>query len=299
MTIKQMEYYISVIESGSITKAAELQFVAQPALSQQLKAMEKELGGPLLIRSNKGIKATVFGQTMYAAFKKILLIYHQARNELVTANITQYELHIGCMGADDRILLPKIVQSFREKYPESLFSVGVGNLTILEEQLEKGSIDIALCCMSEGFQNMLFNHTRIMKMENSFQNVIVYKGHPLYSRESITIHELDKESVIYYLLGEHAKAIKKLDSIFESHKSMPRAVYYARDFDTLLLMVQVHMGIGFLVGSIPPSTNLPEDLKVVPIADSIQHEELYAFWKTTNRNPGIPAFLNVLDAFAE
>ena len=173
MTIKQMEYYISVIESGSITKAAELQFVAQPALSQQLKAMEKELGGPLLIRSNKGIKATVFGQTMYAAFKKILLIYHQARNELVTANITQYELHIGCMGADDRILLPKIVQSFREKYPESLFSVGVGNLTILEEQLEKGSIDIALCCMSEGFQNMLFNQYKMLNVLNEVLDKLI------------------------------------------------------------------------------------------------------------------------------
>src|SRR5205085_12491349 len=62
VNLRQLEYFVAIAEEGSFTRAAERLFVAQPSLSQQMKSLERELGGQLLERLPKGVRLTAAGK---------------------------------------------------------------------------------------------------------------------------------------------------------------------------------------------------------------------------------------------
>src|SRR6266436_9477991 len=62
VNLRQLEYFLMIAEEGSFTRAAERLLVAQPSLSQQIGALEAELGGPLLERLPRGVRLTMAGQ---------------------------------------------------------------------------------------------------------------------------------------------------------------------------------------------------------------------------------------------
>src|SRR5258708_30621983 len=62
MNLRQLRYFLTIADEGSFTRAAEQLLVAQPSLSQQIKALEHELGGPLLERLPKGVRLTAAGK---------------------------------------------------------------------------------------------------------------------------------------------------------------------------------------------------------------------------------------------
>src|SRR5437868_10402643 len=72
MDLRAMRYFVAIIDHGSLTRAAEVVCVAQPALSQQLAALEAEFGVPLVHRGAKGVKPTEAGKTLYRHARTIL-----------------------------------------------------------------------------------------------------------------------------------------------------------------------------------------------------------------------------------
>src|SRR6516225_1714016 len=72
MDVKQLRYFIRIVESGNVTRAAEALHIAQPALSQQLNHLESELATRLLNRSALGVTATRSGELLYRHAKEIL-----------------------------------------------------------------------------------------------------------------------------------------------------------------------------------------------------------------------------------
>jgi len=69
MDIRQLRYFVQIVESGSLSKASRQLYIAQPALSQQLAKLEDQVGKPLFLRSSKGVSPTENG----------LALYHHAR----------------------------------------------------------------------------------------------------------------------------------------------------------------------------------------------------------------------------
>ena len=65
MLLKQIEYYLAVVETGSFSEAAEKCFISQSAVSQQIKALERELGVTLLKRHNRSFSMTPAGELFY------------------------------------------------------------------------------------------------------------------------------------------------------------------------------------------------------------------------------------------
>jgi DNA-binding transcriptional LysR family regulator len=62
VNLRQLRYFVTIVDEGSVTRAAERLYVAQPSVSQQIKALEAELGGPLLERIPSGVRLTEAGK---------------------------------------------------------------------------------------------------------------------------------------------------------------------------------------------------------------------------------------------
>jgi DNA-binding transcriptional LysR family regulator len=79
MTLRQLQYFVVIAEEGSLTRAAQRLLVAQPSLSQQIGALEAELGGPLLERMPRGVRLTMAGQSFLPEARAAISRVERAR----------------------------------------------------------------------------------------------------------------------------------------------------------------------------------------------------------------------------
>ncbi|GAB2727070.1 LysR family transcriptional regulator [Kitasatospora kifunensis] len=117
-TLRQLEYLISVVATGSFTRAAERLHVTQPALSHQMRALESALGGPLLERLPRSIRLTPLGRAVLpharAALAEAERLHAVARR---TAGLDEGELEIAAIYSVSLGILPPVLRAWRRKHP--------------------------------------------------------------------------------------------------------------------------------------------------------------------------------------
>ncbi|MFG2670035.1 MULTISPECIES: LysR family transcriptional regulator [unclassified Streptomyces] len=146
MSLRQMEYFLTVVEETSFTRAAELLHVTQPALSHQIKALERTVGGALLERLPRGVRLTPMGRAFLPHAERSVRSAAQARRAArAAAGAEGGELHIATVHAIAVGILPEVFARWRAGHP------GVGlvlheyaTTEALEEQIERGTADLAV-----------------------------------------------------------------------------------------------------------------------------------------------------------
>ncbi|MGB3277296.1 MAG: LysR substrate-binding domain-containing protein [Castellaniella sp.] len=145
MNLKQLQYFVQIVESGSFAKASRQLFIAQPALSQQLSKLEDEVGKPLLLRSPKGVTPTENGLALYHHAKFMLRQLDQA---LSIARQETMETHgmvtVGLPATTVSALGLPLVQRIHERYPRILLNVVEGMSGHLSQMIRLGQLDIAI-----------------------------------------------------------------------------------------------------------------------------------------------------------
>lgn len=119
VSLRQLEYFVAVVDEGSFTAAAVRLHVSQPGLSHQILALERQLGGPLLERLNRGVRLTPAGRTALPHARASLA--HAERAELAAqraSGIDAGELHVGTLYSISVGLLPGALHAFRRQYPD-------------------------------------------------------------------------------------------------------------------------------------------------------------------------------------
>ena len=145
MDIRIMEYYLAVIREGNISAAAEALHVSQPALSRQIKDLEKELGVTLFERGSRRIKLTEEGMILRRRAEEMVRLMQMTESEISRAQKKlSGEIHIGAGESLAFHVLSRIAGAIHGEYPEVRFTVTSGDTEDLMEQLENGLVDVAL-----------------------------------------------------------------------------------------------------------------------------------------------------------
>lgn len=141
-----MEYFLAVVEESSFTRAADSLHVTQPALSHQVKALEKSVGGALLERMTRGVRLTPMGRAFLPHAQLAVRSARQAeRAARAAAGVAGGELHIATVHALAVGVLPGIAARWRTLHPGvALVLSEYGSTEALEEQLERGVADVAV-----------------------------------------------------------------------------------------------------------------------------------------------------------
>ena len=143
MTIRHLEYFIKVCETGSISKAAEELCVAQPSVSQTIKEIEQYYNVVLFIRDKRNIVLTKEGKELLVKARDIISCFEQFED--TAKRITEYpKVRIGASLTYSIKLLPLLIQYLKEKIPNLDYYVKVANGQILEDKIIKGELDFAL-----------------------------------------------------------------------------------------------------------------------------------------------------------
>ncbi|CAB3760207.1 LysR substrate-binding domain-containing protein [Paraburkholderia solisilvae] len=145
MELRQLKYFVAIVESGSISNAAQRLFIAQSALSRQIAELEEELGSPLLVRTRTGVRVTESGQIFYdyakAILKQLADACHAVRTstDAVTGSVT-----LGVPQSASVALALPLLQATREKLPGILLHVNEELSGNLLDQLRQGLVDLAI-----------------------------------------------------------------------------------------------------------------------------------------------------------
>lgn len=145
MQLSQLAYFVAVAEEGSFTRAAERVGVAQPSLSQQVKALETDLGALLVHRARGKVGLTASGETLLPVARRMLADAETARRQIhELAELGRGRVRLGATPSLCTGLLPAVLADYRERYPGIDIVVHEGGSRVLQEELLQGGLDLAL-----------------------------------------------------------------------------------------------------------------------------------------------------------
>jgi LysR family nitrogen assimilation transcriptional regulator len=145
MEIRQLRYFVRIVDLGSFSKAARELFVAQPALSKQIKMLESQLGAVLLNRTVRGVEATESGLLFYRNAQAVLRQLERVAGEIkdLTGNPSGV-VTLGIPQSPASILAAPLVCAVRKRYPGIQLQIREGVTGILEEMVLSGRLDMSL-----------------------------------------------------------------------------------------------------------------------------------------------------------
>lgn len=185
--IKQIRYFQAVVRCGSFTEAAEECFISQSAISQQIQALENELGVKLLNREKRKFSLTPAGEYFYQKSLVLIADFESLCHETVrVANKDHAELRIGylrCYGGQEFRLA---VAEFSEKYPDVSVQIINGNHEDLYDALRSGGVDLVLNDQRRAFSDEYVNFV----LTTSECYIEIAARNPLASLESIELDDL-------------------------------------------------------------------------------------------------------------
>lgn len=146
MNLRQLQYFVTVVDEGNITRAAQRLYVAQPSLSKQLAALEAELGGPLIERLHRQIRLTPSGKAFLPEARVAILAAERARRAARMAQDLEVgELEVATLQSISIGLLPRSIQLLRDLHPGILVELQeYQRREDLESDVRGGVADVAI-----------------------------------------------------------------------------------------------------------------------------------------------------------
>jgi len=237
MEVHQLRYFCAVAETGSFTRAAEREQVAQPSLSQQIMKLEEELGVRLFDRLGRSVRLTDPGQTFLPRARAILSELRAAKEEVAERQaMVSGPVTIGVIPTIAPYFLPTRIAVFSRKYPQAALSV-VEDVTMhLLDRLRGGLVDLAILALpARGHDLDCFS----LLTERLY--AILPKAHPLARRRSVSMKELREEPFLL-LRDDHCFRETAME-VCKRARITPQIVFESGQFSSILGMVAAGLGI--------------------------------------------------------
>lgn len=249
MNIRRLRYFLKIVDLGSLTGAAEVLHIAQPALSQQLSTLEEEFKQRLVVRSKQGVTPTAAGLVLYRHAQTILRQLEQACSDVSSAGVNlsgPVSIGLAPGTAASALALP-LLKAVRASYPGIVLYINENFGTTLSELIMNGRMDMAV----------LYGFNTIPELEYTpLQNEQMYlvspaddtrggdESEPLADIALAEIYDLD------LLLPRSYNVVRKLvDAAFMRAQRTPRVVAEIESLATLGAAVLAGVGSTILPGS--------------------------------------------------
>jgi LysR family hydrogen peroxide-inducible transcriptional activator len=235
MNIRDFEYLIAVHELKSFTGAAEKCFVSQPALSQQIKKIEEQIGFSIFERGGKEIITTAKGQKTIKYAQEILILSKKIKD----LKNDKRKIQIGLIPTICPYLLPKIVDQLHSKFPLTNFYFLELKTEELIDKLKSGEIDMGIFAY---FENLIDAKLDYLKLYDEEFLLTLPKN------ATLTVADFPKiiQSKRLILLEEGNCMSDNIKEICSIHSNNSFNEFYATNIETVKNMVRINNGIALL-----------------------------------------------------
>lgn len=154
-----MKYFTAVVDCGSFTEASEQCYISQSAISQQIRALEKDMGVELIHRKNRRFSLTSAGEYFYDQSKGILDEIENIRRETIRiGQDDERQIRIGYLRCYSGQELHQAVAEFAQIYPDVAISIVNGTHEELYDLLRFGGVDLVLTDQRRAFSDKYANY---------------------------------------------------------------------------------------------------------------------------------------------
>jgi DNA-binding transcriptional LysR family regulator len=241
MELRHLIYFEAVARHEHVSRASVELMVSQPAITKQLKDLERELrGGPLFERVGRRLRLTETGRAFLQHTRAILAQVEAARAEMLERGDLQGgRVGIGAPPTVSERLLPAALQGFHRSYPDLELRVHEGSTSALMGLLDSGEIELAVVTLPVTQRGM-----RVTELFRERLVVVVEQGHPLADRGAVTIGALADEPFLLYSPGGYVREAT-LRACREAG-FLPKIVLDSGSMELLLRLAEAGLGIALI-----------------------------------------------------
>jgi DNA-binding transcriptional LysR family regulator len=288
VTIRQIRAFLQVAELGNFTRAAERQRVAQPALSQQVRDLEKELGIRLLDRTTRRVELTEGGREFRnAAVKIIEELEAAARNAQDLASRRRGRVIVAAPPLLAAVVLPPAIADFRAKHPGIQVVIVDARADQIVESVRSGEVDCGLGTFRSGEEGI-----NAMPLARDSLMFFCASVHPLAGADKIPWRDLKGLPLITLT---RASGIRLLVEIgFESVELPLSPAFEVSHVTTALAMVEAELGIAVLP-TYAWTAARTEKVSVVPLVEPVIARDIVMITQAARSiSPAVSAFARFL-----
>lgn len=226
----------------NLTEVANALYTSQSGVSRHIRELEEELGIALFVRHGKRLLGmTEPGKELLVLAERILSDAHNIRKLASSfANRESGRLLVATTHTQARYALPRVIQAFREQFPQVQLELHQGGPDEIVRLLQAGAVDI-------GISSERLDHSDGVVAFPYYRwhhNVVVPAGHPLTGQPDLTLAQLAQWPIITYQSGLTGRA--RVDEAFANAGIEPEILLTAQDSDVIKTYVELDMGVGIL-----------------------------------------------------
>jgi len=285
MELRHLRYFTMLAQELSFTRAAQRLHVSQPPLSQQIRALEDEVGTPLFVRTSRRVELTAAGTVFLAHARAILERVDQALGQARAAGAGRAgHLEIGLSGSLLLGPLPQLIAAYRRSYPD----VGV--------MLHEMTPTAQLAALRDRRIDLSFSRTAVhdefLVSELFWPDPVVLalpRGHQLTANRTLALRDLKDEEFVTLRL-DSSEFARYLHACCVEAGFAPRASQQVVESQAIPSLVAAGLGVALVPASL--QRVLRRGVEYRTLAGSAPRADVYAIQRRGDNSPVVRGFLD-------
>lgn len=259
MELRQLEYLVAVVEEGSFTRAAHREHVAQPAVSAQIRRLERSVGQPLLDRSGREVRLTQAGAAMLPYALAALAAVRDAQSAVdEVSDLVRGSVAIGTVTLHP-VDIARLMSEFHDDHPAVEITLSAANSDVLLAKLADGRLDVAIVSIAVD-ENPPGLDVEVVTDEAI--EAAVAPGHPLAHRKNLPLPELCEYPLISLPVGTGLRS--RLDAACAAAGLSPQVAFEASSPLELAELARHGLGVAILPTSMARHRDGLRALRLIP-----------------------------------
>jgi LysR family transcriptional regulator, transcription activator of glutamate synthase operon len=279
MELRQLRYLVALADERHFTRAAEREHVAQPALSQQIRKLEDEVGVALVERTTRRVSITEAGELLVARARRILSECSAAHAELeALRGMLTGHVSVGAMHTMGPVDVSLALAIFHQRHPGVELTVLEQSSEELAEMLRDDVLDLAYLSVTERIESHGLGLHQLVSEELV---VILPRSHPLAERSGIRMRDLAGEQFISYREGSRLREL--LNNAAREARFDPQVMLESNESRRIRRLVARGMGVAILPRSDTEGSGA--DVAVVNLDQPALTRDITLAWRQGRRHP--------------
>ena len=284
MNTFQLSCFLAVAEYLNFAQAAQSLHVTHPAVSQQIKSLEKELNVKLFQRTTRSVKLTEEGRAFLTDAQQMVAISERAKKRFDTAMHRDIEtLALGFYNFPCMFLLSDALEQLRTDRPDLHPRLQVIPFQHIYRMLEEGDLDAVVG----------FKESPSIKIAAQFKEIVKVPAtcvcscrHPLSGRTEVSLDDLRDERLVLFVPSKASISIAQLQGQLMGDRP-PSEFYFCESAESITVLVTAGYGISILPDFLVPDLPL---ISKIPLSD-VDPVSFGVYYKSVQGNPALKAFL--------
>ena len=237
MMLRQVQYFHAVVQTGSFTEAAEECFISQSAISQQIKALENDVGVKLLVRENRSFHLTEAGEYLYQKSGQLLEDFERIKKETIQIGCgSQNTLRLGYLKSYSGKELLHAVSEYNDIFPDTQVHIQNGNHEALYHLLNSNQLDLVLNDQRRAFSDKSVN----FNLFEASYFIMIHEKHPMSSNPFFEPQMLNEIPIILIASKEQQEAEQ---DYYQNALGLGNLYIFAENHEEARLLVAGNRGV--------------------------------------------------------